>query len=63
MSGEPVSREGRKPFTQTINRCRWPQRAQPRAPKSPFDAALPLVRHDFHGDWNYTLLPGNTPSR
>ena len=24
-------------------------------------AALPLVRHDFHGDWNYTLLPGNTP--
>jgi len=20
-------------------------------------AALPLVRHDFHGDWNYTLLP------
>ena len=25
-------------------------------------AALPLVRHDFHGDWNYTLLPNDTPS-
>jgi hypothetical protein len=24
-------------------------------------AALPLLRHNFHGDWNYTLLPGNTP--
>ena len=24
-------------------------------------AALPLVRHDFHGDWNYTLLPRDTP--
>jgi len=24
-------------------------------------AALPLVRHDFHGDWNYTLLPDDTP--
>ena len=23
-------------------------------------AALPLVRHDFHGDWNYTLLPGDS---
>jgi hypothetical protein len=20
-------------------------------------AALPLTRHDFHGDWNYTLTP------
>ena len=20
-------------------------------------AALPLTRHDFHGDWNYTLRP------
>ena len=24
-------------------------------------AALPLVRHDFHGDWNYDLLPRDTP--
>ena len=24
-------------------------------------AALPLIRHDFHGDWNYTLLPRDTP--
>jgi len=24
-------------------------------------AALHMVRHDFHGDWNYTLLPGDTP--
>ena len=24
-------------------------------------AALPLLRHDFHGDWNYTLLPSDTP--
>jgi transposase len=24
-------------------------------------AALPLRRHDFHGDWNYTLLPNDTP--
>ncbi len=24
-------------------------------------AALPLVRHDFHGDWNYTLNPTDTP--
>jgi hypothetical protein len=24
-------------------------------------AALPLVRHDFHGDWNYSLLPRDTP--
>jgi len=24
--------------------------------------ALPLHRHDFHGDWNYTLLPRNTPT-
>jgi len=23
--------------------------------------ALPLRRHDFHGDWNYTLLPDDTP--
>jgi len=23
--------------------------------------ALPLQRHDFHGDWNYTLLPDDTP--
>ena len=24
-------------------------------------AALPLERHDFHGDWNYTLHPADTP--
>ena len=24
-------------------------------------AALPLQRHDFHGEWNYTLLPSDTP--
>jgi Rhodopirellula transposase DDE domain len=24
-------------------------------------AAIPLVRHDFHGDWNCTLLPRDTP--
>jgi hypothetical protein len=24
-------------------------------------AALPLRRHDFHGEWNYTLLPNDTP--
>jgi transposase len=24
-------------------------------------AALPLQRHDFHGEWNYTLLPNHTP--
>ena len=24
-------------------------------------AALPLVRQDFHGEWTYTLLPGDTP--
>jgi len=23
--------------------------------------ALPLQRHDFHGDWNYTMLPDDTP--
>ena len=23
--------------------------------------ALPLRRHDFHGEWNYTLLPSDTP--
>jgi transposase len=26
-------------------------------------AALPLKRHDFHGEWNYTLLPSDTPAR
>ena len=26
-------------------------------------AALPLQRHDFHGDWNYTLHPNDTPTR
>lgn len=25
-------------------------------------AALSLQRHDFHGDWNYTLLPSDTPN-
>ena len=25
-------------------------------------AALPLQRHDFHGDWNYNLLPTDTPA-
>jgi transposase len=24
-------------------------------------AALPLRRHEFHGEWNYTLLPRDTP--
>jgi transposase len=24
-------------------------------------AALPLQRHDFHGEWNYTLHPSDTP--
>ena len=24
-------------------------------------AALPLTRHQFHGDWNYTLAPHDTP--
>ena len=24
-------------------------------------AALPLKRHDFHGEWNYTLRPPDTP--
>jgi hypothetical protein len=24
-------------------------------------AALPLERHDFHGEWNYTLCPPDTP--
>jgi hypothetical protein len=23
--------------------------------------ALPLQRHDFHGDWNYSLLPHDAP--
>ena len=23
-------------------------------------AALPLTRHEFHGDWNYTLAPHAT---
>jgi transposase len=23
--------------------------------------ALPLHRHDFHGEWNYTILPSDTP--
>jgi hypothetical protein len=23
--------------------------------------ALPLKRHDFHGEWNYTLSPHDTP--
>jgi transposase len=23
--------------------------------------ALPLTRHDFHGEWNYTIAPPNTP--
>lgn len=23
--------------------------------------ALPLQRHEFHGDWNYTILPDDTP--
>ena len=22
-------------------------------------AALPIVRHDFHGEWNYTLYPSS----
>jgi hypothetical protein len=26
-------------------------------------AALPLTRHDFHGDWNYTLHPSTPPKR
>ncbi|MGD0944937.1 MAG: hypothetical protein ABR972_11775 [Acidimicrobiales bacterium] len=25
-------------------------------------AALPLTRHDFHGDWNYTLTPTTAQS-
>ena len=24
-------------------------------------AALPLQRHDFHGEWIYALLPNDTP--
>jgi hypothetical protein len=24
-------------------------------------AALPITRHDFHGEWNYTLQPAQTP--
>ena len=24
-------------------------------------AALPLARHEYHGDWNYTLHPADTP--
>ncbi len=24
-------------------------------------AALPITRHEFHGDWNYTLQPAKTP--
>jgi len=24
-------------------------------------AASPLRRHDFHGEWNYSLLPNDTP--
>ena len=23
-------------------------------------AAVPLTRHDFHGDWNYTIARSNT---
>ncbi|MDT7713420.1 MAG: hypothetical protein QOG46_2190 [Pseudonocardiales bacterium] len=23
--------------------------------------ALPITRHDFHGEWNYTLGPPDTP--
>jgi len=45
MRGEPVSREERKPFTQTTNRCRWPQRAA-EAPKSPFDRMWPQGRSE-----------------
>ena len=25
-------------------------------------ASLPLTRHDFHGDWNYTLTPATAQS-
>ena len=24
-------------------------------------ADLPITRHDFHGEWNYTLKPTQTP--
>jgi len=24
-------------------------------------AAIPLVRHDFHGEWNYSFVPRDTP--
>jgi hypothetical protein len=24
--------------------------------------ALPITRHDFHGDWNYTICPHDTPT-
>jgi hypothetical protein len=23
--------------------------------------ALPITRHDFHGEWNYTVRPPDTP--
>ena len=23
--------------------------------------ALPITRHDFHGEWNYTIHPTDTP--
>lgn len=26
-------------------------------------AALPLTRHEFHGDWNYTLRPTDPPQQ
>ena len=26
-------------------------------------AALPLDRHEWHGDWNYTLRPSSPPRR
>ena len=26
------------------------------------NAALNLIRHNFHGDWNYTIKPKNNPA-
>jgi Rhodopirellula transposase DDE domain len=29
---------------------------------SPTDVdALPITHHDFHGEWNYTIAPPDTP--
>jgi hypothetical protein len=60
----PVDEDGMPGYPAMAALLRARMRTLPAANKAPAVDALPITRHDFHGEWNYTVSPppADTPT-